>query len=147
MIEGYEIVKWQESKYLVVSSMFFLPTSYLSYIKHYYLYSLLMSFVVFCSMNYWRKATYGKRRQIDLLISKIGFFVYLYNGIINLQGITLLISYPTSFGMLYCFYTANQCFTNNNNNWLRYHCMFHLLAGLQSYIITCYLPEIEYNKN
>jgi len=141
-----KIVKWEQSKYLVISSTFILPTAYISYIRHYYMYSYLMICVVFCSMNYWRHATHGKRRELDLIISKISFFIYLYNGIMNLHGVGLLFGYTNLAGMIYCYYTANKLFIYNNNNWLKYHCMFHLLVGLQSYTITSYLPKLVNNN-
>jgi len=136
------IVQWNESKYLVISSMFILPTSIISYIRHYYTYSILMALVVFCSMNYWRKATYGKRRTIDLIISKIAFCVYFYNGILNLHGFNLIIGVLGLIGMVYSYYKANYFFTTNNINWLKYHCTFHLFVGIQSFIVVYYLPNI-----
>jgi hypothetical protein len=146
MGNDYEIVKWEQSKYLVMSSMFIFPAAYISYIRHYYMYSYLIFSVVFCSMNYWRKATHGKRRHLDLIVSKICFFVLLYVGIMNLQGIVMVFGYTNLAGMVYCYYTANNLFIYNNNNWLKYHCMFHLLVGLQSYTIMTHLPELENNN-
>jgi hypothetical protein len=94
-------------------------------------------------MNYWRKATYGKRRTMDLIISKIAFCVYVYNGIMNLHGFGLIIGYFNMFSLIYLYNKANYLFTSNNNNWLKFHFTFHLLIGIQSLIITYYLPAIE----
>ena len=143
MNENKKIVEWNESKYLIISSMFILPTSILSYTCHYYTYSILMMTVVLCSMNYWMKATYGKRRTLDLIISKIAFCVYVYNGIMNLYGFYLILGYFNMVGILYFYYKANYFFTSINNNWLKYHFIFHILVGIQSFMITYHLPIIE----
>ena len=113
-----------------------------------------MFFVCICSINYWRNATYGLRRQLDLIISKLAFVIYLYNGYNNLYGIGLITGYSNLSAIIYFYYMSNKLFTsnnnnnnNNNNNWLKYHMLFHLFIGIQSYAIICYLPELVNNNN
>jgi len=134
-----EIVKWDESKWLVMTSISILPTAYLSYQREYYTQCYGLLITTFCSINYWRKTTYGTRRNLDLLFSKIAFLSFLYNGIIHLHDYRLLF-YPNLAATIYCYLIANKLFEAKDPNWLNYHMLFHLLIGIQGYSITHYLP-------
>jgi hypothetical protein len=134
-----EIVKWDESKWLVATSITILPSACLSFERQYYLQGYGLLWTIFCSINYWRKATYGTRRHLDLMFSKVAFYTFLYNGIMNLYGFGL-ICYPNLAAIIYCYNKANHLFEVKNKQWLHYHMLFHTLVGIQGYIITSYLP-------
>ena len=134
-----EIVKWDQSKWLVATSIVILPTAYLSYQREYYIQCYWLLWTTYCSINYWRKSTYGTRRNLDLISSKIAFFIFLYNGTIYLHGYGL-ICWTNLAAIIYCYLKANKLFAENEPSWLNYHMLFHTLVGIQGYVITSYLP-------
>ena len=134
-----EIVKWDESKWLVLTTTALLPSTYLLYQREYYIQCYFLLWTTFCSMNYWRKATHGKRRQLDLICSKIAFCNFLYNGTMYLDDYGREY-WPNLVAIIYCFLTANKLFESKDPNWLYYHMLFHILVGIQGYTITSYLP-------
>jgi hypothetical protein len=136
------VIRWSESKWLVLSSLSILPSSYISYNRHLYLQSYLLLLTTFCSINYWRKPINGIRFNCDLLFSKISFFLFLYEGCLYLNGIGLL-CYPNLAYILYFYYKSNILFESNDSTWLYHHIMFHILCGIQGYVITLYLPCIN----
>jgi hypothetical protein len=137
-MSSQEIVKWDESKWLVATSASFLPSAYFLYQHEYYIQCYFLLWTTFCSMNYWRNATYGKRRQLDLICSKIAFFVFLYDSTMYLHGYGL-VCWPNLAAIIYCYLTAKKLFESTDPNWLYYHMLFHILVGIQGYIITSYL--------
>lgn len=134
-----EIVKWEESKWLVVTSATFLPGAYMLYHNQYYNQCYFLLWTTFCSMNFWRKATYGTRRQLDLICSKISFCIFLYDGTLYLYGYGL-VCWPNLALIIYCYLTANKLFESKNENWIYYHMLFHILVGMQGFVISSYLP-------
>lgn len=134
-----EIVKWDESKWLVATSISILPSACLSYQREYYIQCYLLLWTTFCSINYWRNATYGERRYLDLIFSKIAFYMFLYKGAMHLHGYGLA-CWPNLTAIIFCYLKANQLFDTNDSTWLYYHMLFHMLVGIQGYAITAYLP-------
>jgi len=134
------IVEFNKSKWLVISSSFIIPNIFYSYSKKYYSQSLLLSTVVFCSMNFWRKPTYSLRRKLDIYISHVAFFLYLYQAIIYARNIRALFWLPNLAAIIYCFYMSNTCFSQKNEIWLKYHFLFHFLVGCQSLIVMDAMP-------
>jgi hypothetical protein len=139
--ENQTIVKWEESKWLVGTSIAILPSACLSYQREYYLQCYCLLWTIFCSINYWRKASYGTRRHLDLFFSKIAFYTFLYNGAMHLEGYGSA-CWPNLAAIIYCYLKANHLFDSNDPTWLYYHMLFHTLSGIQGYVITSYLPEM-----
>lgn len=96
------------------------------------------------SVNYWHEPIPGFRLNCDLCFSKISFFLFLYNGYLHLHGVGLL-CYPNLAYILYFYYQSNVLFESNDNRWLSYQIMFHLLVGIQGSVITIYLPYDYYD--
>lgn len=138
------IIQWSESKWLVLSSLSILPSAYISYHRQFYLQSYLLFVTTFFSVNYWREPIPGFRLNCDLYVSKISFFLFLYNGYLHVHGLGLL-CYPNLAYILYFYYKSNILFEANDNAWLYYHIMFHILVGIQGSVITTYLPYDYYD--
>ena len=130
-------VTWDDTRWLVLSSSFLLIPTIYGYSKKLYSHSSLLLLTSLVSMNYWRKATYSWRRWMDLIVSKITFSVFLYNGVINTWGqiCPMIFGYSGLFGICYCFTKSEQLWKKKNNNWLNYHMSFHTL-------LTCELMMI-----
>ena len=155
MIENYDqnyenitsknlyLAPWEQTKWLVLSSYFFIIPSVYSYFKQLYFYSILLLFTSIISANYWRKATYSWRRNSDIFVSKISFVIFTYNGFgyINYTPY-IIIAYPALLISIYFFYMSNKLFTLNNNNWYKYHFMFH-------FFITCatHIAVMGFSRN
>ena len=130
-------VTWDDTRWLVLSTSFLLIPTIYGYSKKLYSHSSLLLLTSLVSMNYWRKATYSWRRWMDLIVSKITFSVFLYNGVINTWGqiCPMIFGYSGLFGICYCFTKSEQLWKKKNNNWLNYHMGFHTL-------LTCELMMI-----
>jgi hypothetical protein len=136
MNEEKYIVMWKHSKWLVLSSFFFMiPSIYAFYCKLYY-YSILLLCTSVVSVNYWRKPTYSWRRNFNLFFSKISFITFAYNGIINVRFIPYVITgYLLLIVLIYCFYTSGKLSDKKQNNWYIYHFLFHFLVAYEQFII------------
>jgi len=126
------IAEWKHTKYLTVSSLLFLIPACYAYANSMYDHTILLTLTSLISANYWRKATYSWRRNLDLIFSKISFAIYIYNGVRYIgsqkeliEGILRLIF------MFYCFYKSGELFKINNEDWYRYHFVFHIFIALE----------------
>ena len=72
------IAYWEETKWLVLSSYFFIIPSYYAYINKLYLHSIILFLTSVISVNYWKKATYSWRRNMDLIFSKFSFIIVIW---------------------------------------------------------------------
>lgn len=100
---------------------FMIPSIHAFYYQLYY-YSILLLFTSIISANYWKKATYSWRRNLDLFFSKISFITFVYNGIIYVRYIPYVITgYPLLIILIYCFYTSGKLSEKKNNKWYIYH--------------------------
>ena len=90
-----EIYIARNTEPLVFSSFLFLIPAIYAYYVNLYFYTIL-SVLTFCiSVNYWRKATIGFRRNLDLIFSKISFSIYVTTQLFYLYyDSPLLLGYP-----------------------------------------------------
>lgn len=137
------IAQWEQSRWLVLSSFFFTIPSIYAFINNLYSYSILLLFTSLISANYWRKATYSWRRNMDLVFSKISFVIFFSNGIVYVKSVNYVITgYSGIIILLYCYYLSGKLLQLKNNNWYKYHMMFHLIVAYEQLII---LDSILYN--
>jgi hypothetical protein len=90
------VIEWDQSKWLVVSSFFFLLPSLYAFYNNLHFHSLLLVTTSLVSANYWRKACISWRRDLDLIFSKISFVVFFHNGV-------MYIEYKHFWVSVYCF--------------------------------------------
>ena len=69
------IAYWDHTKWLVISSFFFIFPSFYSLLHSLYFHSALLLLTTLISANYWRKATFSWRRNMDLIFSKVSGWV------------------------------------------------------------------------
>ena len=127
------IVSWDQSKYLTASSfLFIIPGIYAYYKGLHFIYSTLLFATSFISANYWCKATYSWRRNLDLAIAKVSFTFFATNGIVYVNYIPYVITgYIGMATLIYCYYLSGTLFEQKNENWWKYHMLFHfLMAGV-----------------
>jgi hypothetical protein len=149
---------------IVISSCFFLiPTIYSYYTKQYF-YTTILLLTFGISVNYWRKATYGFRRNLDLIFSKISFSIFLVTKIFYIQyGSPLLLGYPiyqitdiskrrfiasyTSLILIGCFYDlSNYYFYRSDRNWIKCHMLFHLFCSSNIILILNGIQEYRSSR-
>lgn len=130
------IAQWEDTRWLVLSSFFFTVPSIYAFIINMYSYSFLLLCTSLISANYWRKATYSWRRNMDLIFAKISFVVFFSNGIYYVKSVGYVITgYSGIIVLLYCYYLSGKLFKLKNNNWYKYHLMFHLILAYEQTII------------
>jgi len=130
------IAYWEETKWLVLSSYFFIIPSYYAYINKLYLHSIILLLTSLISVNYWKKATYSWRRNMDLIFSKFSFIVFVSNGIFYVRRLHyVIIGYSGLIFLLYFYYLSIKLSELKNNNWYKYHFGFHLIMTFEQIII------------
>jgi hypothetical protein len=130
------IAQWEDTRWLVLSSFFFTVPSIYAFIINMYSYSVLLLCTSLISANYWRKATYSWRRNMDLIFAKISFVVFFSNGVYHVKSIGYVITgYTGIIILLYCYYLSAKLLQLKNNNWYKYHLMFHLILAYEQTII------------
>jgi len=85
------LASWEHTKWLVLSSSFFLFPSMFAFYHHLYFHSFLLCSTSIISANYWRKPTYSWRRTMDLLFSKISFSWFFLHGVFYIHSTPHLI--------------------------------------------------------
>jgi hypothetical protein len=136
------IAGWKETKYIVVSSSFFMvPAIYGFYNNLYFLPGVLL-FTTLFSVNYWRRATYSWRRIADKTFAKISFVIFCMYGFANVSRTVDVISiYSGLICLIYCYYMSLKSYNNNDINssntliWWKYHLMFHIFVAYNQYVI------------
>jgi hypothetical protein len=130
------IAHWEHTKWLVLSSFFFIIPATYAFINKLYANFILLFFTSFISANYWRKATYSWRRNMDLIFAKISFIVFASNGIFYVRTFYYLIpGYTGLLVLLYCYHSSRKLFELKNNNWYKYHFIFHFIITCEQMII------------
>jgi len=123
---------WEQTKWLVISSFFFTIPSVYAYVYALYSYAALLFLTSVISANYWRKATYSWRRNMDLVFAKISFVVFASNGIIYVRTLPCMVTgYLVLGGIIYCYYMSNK----TTSNWYKYHFMFHVMLACEQIIV------------
>ena len=126
------IAEWKYTKYITLSSLLFLLPAYYAYTHSMYDHTIMLIITSFISANYWRKATYSWRRNMDLIFSKVSFAIYIYNGIKYSHSITDLIeSLIRLMIMVYSFRVSGELFKIKDDSWYKYHVVFHILIALE----------------
>ncbi len=131
------------------SFLFMIPSVY-SYYCHLYVYSSVLLLVSLASANYWRKATYGWRRNLDLICAKTSFVLFVSSGVLYVRDVAFVIpGYVGLVGILYCYYKSHSYYKNDKtyNEWLKYHMLFHvLLCCEQMLVVTSVHKYTKYNS-
>jgi len=136
MNNNNEIAPWKDSKWLVLSSFYFMIPCIYSFYNKLYSFSLVLLLTSLISANYWRKATYSFRRNLDLCFARISFVIFVSNGIIYVRSIPFIITgYSGLIMLFYCYYYSDFLFKKQSIYWVNYHMLFHLIMMYEQMII------------
>lgn len=122
--------------WLVASSCLFLFPSWYAYCHQLYVYSWLLMCTSAISVNYWRDATNGWRRNLDLVFSKIAFVVFVYQGMVHVRYVPYMITgYSGLFFLVRCYHISGMLWKKNVPHWYMYHCAFHAIIAYEQFIV------------
>lgn len=130
------IAYWNQSKWLVLSSGYFLiPAMYAFYYEEYF-YSNLLSIVSIVSMNYWRDATDSYRRTLDIVSARTSFLLFFYNGVKYTTNPQIKkVGYLNLCLILYFFYRSHKLYSMNSMDWVTSHMLFHLFIAVNQLLV------------
>lgn len=137
-MEKQKIASWLVTRWLVLSSLSFLVPSVYAYTLGINLCSVLLVGTTFFSVNYWRNAEKGWRRDADLIYAKLSFYTFVLLGIIYVQDISYIIpGYCGLFALVYCYQMSRYTHETKgeNSEWYLYHMLFHLIMTCEMIII------------
>jgi hypothetical protein len=127
---------WEESKWLFASSFLFLFPAILAGYHQLYSYCFILIITSFVSANYWRKATYSWRRNMDLVVSKMAFVVFVSKGYLTVVYYPYLITgYSGLILVCYVFTQSKKLWEKKDKRWVLYHFLFHVLLTYEQMII------------
>lgn len=142
----YSIANWNTTRWIVLSSIIFATPSYWSVV--YYTFnpivdewndrrviyyrrlatvnaSVILASAV--SVNFWRNAKKGWRRNLDLIVAKISMTTAIYNSVITVRYKPYMYMSIIVYYGLYNLYTTSYIKMQQNDiNWVKYHFMFHI---------------------
>uniref|UniRef100_A0A6C0B9E7 Uncharacterized protein n=1 Tax=viral metagenome TaxID=1070528 RepID=A0A6C0B9E7_9ZZZZ len=131
-----DIAPYDQTKWIVLSSFFFTIPAMYAYLYHLYKYSILLVCTSLISANYWRKATYSWRRNMDLLFAKFAFIVFVSNGVVYVKKMSYVITgYSGLIILLYCYYLSGKLLEIKHNDWYKFHMAFHFIMMYEQFII------------
>ncbi len=148
VISDRYIAPWITTRWLVLSSLLWIGPSIYAYVNNLHSYAFLLVVTSLVSVNYWRKATYSWRRNIDLFVAKIAVSVFVLTGIYYIKTVSyFIIGYGGLIGLLYCYYRSNKLYQLQNPSWYKYHMAFHTIMTYEEIIILNSILDSRYDNN
>jgi len=121
----------EETQILVFSSFFFMIPGFYAFILGCYARSILLVITSLVAANYWRKATYGWRRDCDLILAKISFATFSIPGFFYITEKSLFFSYCFGFlAVVITYWKSGELSKVKNKDWVIYHFIFHILISV-----------------
>ena len=134
---------WKETRWIVLSSSFFgIPgILHINSTQPINRLSVLLILTSLVSMNYWRDAKRGWRRNSDLILAKITFCTCGYYGITYVATIPHILSFYSFIALsLYMYSQSAKHVSKNDLNWVKYHFAFHIFLAIT---VATILGEME----
>jgi len=135
----YEPIPFEQSKYIMISSSFFLVPASIFYYNRHYIYGHGLFVTSLVSMNYWYNVQYNSwRRYGDLLWSKIAFCMYFTLGIQTIPIKEQPIYIMVTIALIANYYVSNSLSIHHvkQYEWVWCHMIFHLLMTVNLYGIA-----------
>lgn len=132
------IADWQVTRWLVGSSLLFLLPSLYAYIHNMKICSIILIGTTFFSVNYWRNAEKGWRRDADLYYAKFSFYTFVLLGVMYVRNMYyMLAGYLGLCFLVFCYQKSKHTHETKgpNSEWYKYHMLFHLIMTGEMVII------------
>jgi hypothetical protein len=137
-----KIISINDSYLLIISSCFFIIPALIAFTKKIFFLSILSTITTIVSVNYWRNAIVGFRRNMDLITAKVSFIIYFTVGIFCIKDIKLYtIGIPGVFAIGFFYYMSNKYWKLNSKLWIYFHMLFHLFVALEQSFVICSLDK------
>jgi hypothetical protein len=134
---------YYETQYLVLSSLLFIIPSIYALYNCIYSISIILLLTCIVSCNYWYKATYSWRRDLDIIFAKISFIIFFLLGIINVKcDMNNLIPYCGIILLFICYNLSNKLHIKKYKYWFIFHVLFHLIMVLELMLIINKISNI-----
>jgi len=131
-----EIAPWSQTKWLVLSSFFFLIPGIYAYLQEIYISSFMLVSTSVISANYWRKCTHSWRRELDLVFAKISFMYFLYQSFVYLRNpIYVSTGYPLLIPLYYLYNQSGHLRDQKKDIWVMTHFVFHIILTYEEWIV------------
>ena len=131
-----EIAPWSQTKWLVLSSFFFLIPGIYAYLQEIYISSFMLVCTSVISANYWRKCTHSWRRELDLVFAKISFLYFLYHSFLYLRNpIYITTGYPLLIPLYYLYNASGTLRDQKKDIWVMTHFVFHIILTYEEWIV------------
>ena len=132
----------EQTKWLTLSSFFFTLPAIYGFMNQLHSHSVLLALTSLISANYWRKATYSWRRNMDLVFSKIAFGVFFYEKIVHVRAVPHLVAGGSGLVLLtYCYYFSGKYFDEKKDVWYKYYFAFHTLLTFEQFLVLYTMAE------
>ena len=119
------VLPFKYSIWLTMSSLSFLIPSMLSFKLNVLSLFVLYFVTSIASANYWRKASYGLRRNIDLTVSRICFTLTLTTGIMHVRGFLRNIGWALVIAVALSYKLSFYLHDKKSFKWLIVHVFMH----------------------
>jgi hypothetical protein len=130
------IAPWEQTKWITLSSMFFIIPATYAFFNNIYYHSSLLFITSAVSANYWREAKPSWRRDLDFTVAKISVITGVSTGIMYLRSPFYLTIFAAGLaGLSYCYYLSNHLHAIKNPNWWKYHVAFHALLTCEQFLV------------
>jgi len=127
------VAPWRQSRWITLSSLFFLVPSIYGFANREYMLSSIAAFTSLCSINFWRDANFSWRRTADVIMAKVSFTCFLIKAINHIIWRPFVITgYSGGFCIIYCYYMSNK--HSDSELWWKYHMLFHLFVACTQFI-------------
>jgi len=134
--ENIVIAEWKDTRWITLSSFFFMIPAIIAFHHKLYDHTTILFLTSIISANYWRKATYSWRRNLDLIFAKISFIFYVYNGVKYVNTIPEMIpGYCGLILIVILYYLSGELLRIKNERWYESHVLFHLMMMWEQILI------------
>ena len=131
------LVPWEQSRWLMASSMCMMVPAYYAFHKEMRYHSGIMAMASLASVNYWRCATVGCRRVVDITLAQAAFWLFFYTGVKCIRTRTWK-SWILPSLSVYFFCRATESHCQGHPKWHFYHILFHMLGSAQAcWVLHC----------
>jgi len=118
-------MSYEYSQYMIYSSFSFLITTILAYMANDIPVAIYFLVIFITSINYWRHSDYGIRRDVDMVMAKISFILFIKKLCLSNEfQFVYFISYYIC-GLM--FYAMEQILVYYKNiKWIIFHMAIHI---------------------
>jgi len=89
------------------------------------------------SANYWRRATFSWRRHADMVMAKVAFVIFVWNGAQHIRRVPhMMAGYPCIGLLAASYYMSEKHLRKKDLYWWVYHFLFHIVLTIEQFIVV-----------